>query len=148
MLFIGADHAGFKLKEFIKKYLIKEGISFADVGALKEVPDDDYPDFALKLSKAVAKNKGSKGILICGTGVGMCIAANKVKGIRAANVYDEYTAKFSRAHNDVNVVCLRGREVDFKKSLELLKIWLNAKFSGEKRHLKRINKIKKIENKM
>lgn len=146
MLFIGADHAGFKLKAFIKKYLVKEGISFADVGALKEVPDDDYPDFALKLSKAVAKNKGSRGILICGTGAGMCIAANKVKGIRAANVYDEYTAKFSRAHNDANVICLRGRDIDFSKSLELLKVWLNAKFSGEKRHLKRINKIKKIEN--
>lgn len=146
MLFIGSDHAGFKLKEFIKKYLVKEEISFADVGALKEVPDDDYPDFALKLSKAVAKNKVSRGILICGTGVGMCIAANKVKGIRAANIYDEYTAKFSRMHNDANVICLRGWEVDFKRSLELLKIWLNTKFSGEKRHLKRINKIKKIEN--
>lgn len=146
MLFIGSDHAGFKLKEFIKKYLVKEGISFADVGALKEAPLDDYPDFALKLSKAVAGNKGSRGILICGTGVGMCIAANKVKGIRAANVYDEYTARFSRLHNDANVMCLRGIETDFKESLDLLKIWLNTKFSGEKRHLKRINKIKKIEN--
>ncbi|MDO8741087.1 MAG: ribose 5-phosphate isomerase B [Candidatus Woesearchaeota archaeon] len=146
MLFIGADHAGFKLKEFIKNYFIKEGISFADVGALKEVPADDYPDFALKLSKAVAKNKGSQGILICGTGVGMCIAANKVKGIKAANVYDEYTAKFSRLHNDANVICLRGWEVDFKRSLESLKIWLNTKFDGDKRLVRRINKIKRIEN--
>lgn len=145
MLFIGADHAGFRLKEFIKKYLVKNKISFADVGALKENKDDDYPDFALKLSKLAAKNKGNKGILVCGTGIGMCIAANKVKGIRAAAVYDEYTAKFSRLHNDANVICLRGKEMDFERSLKLLKIWLNTKFSGEKRHMKRINKIKKIE---
>ena len=139
MLYIGADHGGLKLKELLKRHFDSNKIKYTDLGTYSEEPVD-YPDIAFKVAKAVAKEK-AKGILICGTGTGMCIAANKVKGIRAVVAYDKYSAEMSRLHNDANVLCLRGRKVNFKNQLKIAGIWLKTKFSGETRHKKRIAKI-------
>ena len=145
-IFIGADHAGFELKAEIIKYLKKAKISFRDFGAF-DGERTDYPEFAFSVADAVSKDKNSRGILICGTGTGMVIAANKVKGIRAALIYDDYSAQMAREHNDANIACLRGRKFSKKKALRILKIWLNAKFSGEARHERRISKISDYERK-
>jgi ribose 5-phosphate isomerase B len=138
MIYIGADHAGFELKEKIKKHLEKSGLRFVDVGG-RGKKDDDYPDFALKVARKVSR--GGKGILICGSGVGVCISANKVKGIRAVQVYDRYTAVQSRKHGDSNVICFRGRRAGVSKQIRLLDLWLKTEFSGEKRHKRRIKKV-------
>jgi len=141
MIYIGSDHAGYRLKEFLRKYFDKKKIRYKDFGTYSEEPVD-YPDYAFKVAKAVAEDKKSKGILICGTGTGMCIAANRVKGIRAAVVYDEFSAKMSRHDNDANVLCLRGRKVNFNFQKKLVDIWLKTKFSKEERHKRRITKLK------
>jgi len=141
MIYIGSDHAGYRLKEFLRKYFDKKKIRYKDFGTYSEEPVD-YPDYAFKVAKAVAEDKKSKGILICGTGTGMCIAANRVKGIRAAVVYDEFSAKMSRHDNDANVLCLRGRKVNFNFQKKLVDIWLKTKFSKEERHKRRIAKLK------
>jgi ribose 5-phosphate isomerase B len=137
---IGSDHAGYRLKEALKAYLAKEKIEFKDFGTGSEEPVD-YPDIAFPVAKAVAKKEFDRGILVCGSGVGMIIAANKVKGIRAINVTDEYTAKQSREHGDCNVLGLAGRKLDAAKALKIVEIWLKTEFSGEERHVRRIRKI-------
>ena len=142
VIFIGADHAGFSLKEKIKNYLDKNNIEYEDLGGKGEA-HDDYPDYAFKVAEKVSKNKNSRGILICGTGTGMVIAANKAKGIRAVVAYDSYSARASREHNNANVLCLRGRNFSTKKNLHLVKLWLNSDFKGADRHKRR---LKKIEN--
>ena len=141
MLYLGADHGGYRLKEFLKKHFDKKRIKYADLGTYSE-ESVDYPDYAYKVTRKVAKEKNSKGILVCGSGIGMCIAANKIRGIRAAVVYDKYSAIMSREHNDANVLCLRGRGVNFKKQTKLADIWLKTKFSNEPRHKRRIAKLK------
>jgi len=141
---IGADHAGLEIKERIKKYLDKKGIRYEDLGADSLNKDDDYPDYAVKVARRVAKEKDSKGILVCGTGEGMVIAANKVKGIRAAAPYDSYTAELSRRHNDANILALRGRSFSFRKIRKIINIWLETEFSGEEKHKRRIEKIDRI----
>jgi ribose 5-phosphate isomerase B len=146
MLYLGADHAGFKLKEQIKKYLLNQRIKFADLGNLKLDKNDDYPDFGFKVAKAVAKDKDSKGILICGTSFGVCIVANKVKSIRAVSISNVKDAKFSRQHNDANVLCLSGWELKLPMAQKIIKVWLNTKFSGASRHKRRIKKISRYES--
>ncbi|MBN2458653.1 ribose 5-phosphate isomerase B [Candidatus Woesearchaeota archaeon] len=139
---LGADHAGFALKEKLKQVLKDNEIAFDDLSpALDEA--DDYPDIAFKAAKKVAREK-NLGILICGTGIGMCITANKVKGIRAALAYDENTARLSRQHNDANILCLGGRTIDEKLAKRILKVWLNTRFL-EGRHARRVEKISKYE---
>ncbi len=145
MLYLGADHAGFKLKEQIKKYLTSQEVKFADLGNLRLDKNDDYPDFGYKVAKAVAKDKNSKGILICGTSFGVCIVANKVKGIRAVSVSNVKDAKLSREHNDSNVLCLSGWDLKPDLAQKIIKVWLNAKFNNEPRHKRRLAKIKKYE---
>lgn len=140
---IGADHAGFKLKEYLKKFLEKKGYKVIDKGSKKYNKNDDYPDFAAKVGKAV--NNKIKGILVCGSAEGMCIAANKIKGVRAVAVWTLINAKLSRQHNDANVLCLSGWQLSKKKAKKIVLTWLTTKFSGETRHLRRINKIKKLE---
>lgn len=140
MIYIGSDHGGFDLKETIKKHLEKNNIQYKDLGPNNLDNNDDYPDYALKVAKEVAKTNG-KGILICGTGIGMCITANKVKGIRAALCYDKETAKLSREHNDANVLCLGGRTTEIKKALKIVDVWLNTDFSSEERHKRRVEKM-------
>src|SRR3989344_4431881 len=134
-LFIGADHAGFAMKEKVKKYLSKNKHEFIDITP-RYKEGDDYPEVAFALAKSVVKNNG-EGILICGTGAGVCIAANKVLGARASQVYDSYTAKMSREHNGTNIVCLRGRGISFWKTKRILSIWLKEKISNEERNNRR-----------
>jgi ribose 5-phosphate isomerase B len=141
---LASDHTGFRLKEKIKAYLRRKKIEFEDLGT--NSPESvDYPDFAIKAAKKVAKNKGYRGILICGTGTGMVIAANKVRGIRAVAAYDAYSAKMSRVDNDANVLGLRGRFFPFEKIEKIISIWLKTPFSNEPRHKKRLKKIAQYE---
>ena len=145
-IYLGTDHAGYKLKEKVKAYLLKREFSVKDFGASSEEPVD-YPDFIVPVAKAVSKNKLSKGIVFGGSGIGECVAANKIKGIRAALCYDAYTAKMSREHNDANVLCLGGRTVtkNWNLTKKILDIWLKTKFSNEARHVRRLKKITKAE---
>lgn len=146
MIFIASDHGGFELKEEIKRFLNAEGYEFKDLGT-NGTDSVDYPDFGYKAAKEVAKNKDNKGILICNTGAGMCIVANKVKGIRAVECYNEETARLSRDHNDANVLCLGGKTTSKELAIKIVKVWLETPFSNEERHKKRIEKIKQIEEK-
>ena len=134
-IFIASDHAGFKLKESI----LKKFSNITDLGAKSE-DSVDYPDFAKKLSQKVSINKGSFGILVCGSGMGMAITANKRKNIRAALCYSAKNTQLSRLHNNANIITLGERLIDKKTAFKLIKIFLNTKFEGG-RHLKRVKKI-------
>jgi ribose 5-phosphate isomerase B len=131
------------MKEVLKDFIRGKGIEVKDFGAYSEEPSD-YPDFAYPVARAVAKGKFDRGIVLCGSGVGVCITANKVKGIRAVLAYDEYTARQSRQHGDCNVLCLAGRKLSNVKAKRITGIWLKTKFSGAARHLRRIHKIEKL----
>ena len=144
-LIMGSDHGGFPLKEYLKKQLTTWGVAYEDVGPFSFEPGDDYPVFAEKVAKKVAATKNI-GLLICGNGQGICIAANKVKGIRAVVCYDEYTAVTSRNDDNANIICLRGRKFSKSKAAKVLKVWLGTPFSGEARHLRRLTMVRKIEN--
>lgn len=137
---IGSDHAGFELKGRIISYLKKNKIKIKDFGTFSDA-SCDYADYAFPVAKAVAGNKFDRGILICGSGVGMSIAANRIKGVRAVNAKDLYTARQSRQHGDSNVLCLAGRRLAPKKALRILEVWLKTTFSGDKRHLRRISQL-------
>ncbi|MBR9683839.1 RpiB/LacA/LacB family sugar-phosphate isomerase [Candidatus Woesearchaeota archaeon] len=142
-IYLGSDHAGFKLKEKLKKWLTKQKIPFEDLGNKIYDSKDDYPDFAKKVAKAVVKNK-TKGILLCGSAQGMSIAANKMKGVRAAIPFSVKEAKLSREHNDANIICLSGWYSRFTLATKMLKIFLNTSFSKAPRHKRRLNKVKKL----
>lgn len=146
-IFLGTDHAGYKLKEKVKAYLLEKKYAVKDFGAFSEKPSD-YPDFIIPAAKAAAKNRNSRAIVFGGSGIGECVAANKVKGVRAALCYDAYTALMSREHNDTNVLCLGGRTKtkNWNLAKKILNIWLGTKFSGEARHVRRLKKINKLEN--
>jgi ribose 5-phosphate isomerase B len=146
-IFIGADHRGFAAKEKIKDYILSKGYNVEDCGAFTPDVTDDYPDYAFRVAEKVAKNQGSFGILICGSGIGVCIAANKVKGIRAANVNDSFSAKISKEHNDANVLCLGSWKTSVEKLKALVGLWLKTEFGGAARHIRRIEKIKSHERK-
>src|SRR5579884_1929488 len=144
---IGSDHAGFDLKEFLKKVLVKEHhLNVIDVGALRKIPDDDYPDYAEKLAHAVLEEKGRRGILICGSGVGASVAANKVKGIRAGICHDAYSAHQGVEHDNMNVLVLGSRVIGTALAQDLVENFLRAKFTKEARHLRRLAKVQAIEN--
>jgi ribose 5-phosphate isomerase B len=144
MLYIASDHAGFQLKEGIDDYLESLGYKFEDLGAYESEPQDDYSDFAQLLARKVAQ-EDSVGILICGTGQGMCMAANKIKGVRAVLAFDEYTARAAKEHLDANILCLGGRTTDLETAKKIIKIWLETPFSGEERHIRRLKKVGEIE---
>ncbi|MAG77629.1 MAG: ribose-5-phosphate isomerase [Colwelliaceae bacterium] len=147
-IYLGADHAGVELKEKIKRMLGKWDVKYEDFGSFDKNKKDDYPDFAFKVAKKVAKSKGKdKGILVCGTGTGMVVAANKIKGIRAAVGYDSYSAIKGREDNDINILCLRSRKFSGMKNMRIIKAWLTTEFSKDLRHKRRIEKIKKQEEK-
>ena len=139
---VGSDHRGLKPKEFVKKILTELGHTYEDLGSYTEDPVD-YPDIALKVSKAVTSGACDAGILICDTGIGMCIASNKVKGIRAALCYDTFCAGRSRQHNNANVLCLGGREEE-KTMREIIVTFLGTSFEGG-RHQRRVDKITAME---
>ena len=136
---IGSDHAGFQLKEFVKDFLIKEKISITDLGPFTS-NSVDYPDYAKKVSKRVQSKKSDVGILICGSGTGMAITANKTKGIRAAVCYNSRLTRLSREHNNANIISLGSRFVKKKDALKMVSIFLNTKFEGG-RHQRRVKKI-------
>lgn len=139
---LGSDHAGFKLKESVKVYLKGEGHEVFDVGCNNE-ERCDYPDFAAKVAEAVAKGRAERGVLICGSGIGMCMSANKVKGIRATVLRIAEDAKLSRQHNDAHVACLGGRITKPEDAQKLLNTFLNTSFEGG-RHLARLAKMEKL----
>ena len=136
---IASDHAGFELKEYVKKYLIKKKLLFKDVGSLTQ-KRVDYPDYAHKLARILKKKRNYIGVLVCGSGQGMLMSANKHKNIRAALCYDVKSTKLSRLHNDANIITLGGRLISKKNALKYLNIFLKTKFEGG-RHKKRIRKI-------
>ena len=136
---IASDHAGYSLKEYVKKFLLKKRLIIKDVGT-KNDESVDYPDYAHKLSKILKKNKKAIGVLICGSGQGMIMTANKHKNIRAALCYNTKSTKLSRLHNDANIITLGSRLVSKKNAVKYLKIFLKTKFEGG-RHMKRIKKI-------
>ena len=143
MIIIGSDHAGYKLKELIKEYLGEIGESFLDMGTHSE-ESCDYPIFANKVAKKVVNTENTRGIIVCGSGIGVSIAANKVKGIRAALCTNTELAEMCRRHNDANILCLGARCIDFETAKSIIKIFLSTEFEGG-RHDVRIQEIKDIE---
>lgn len=140
---IGSDHAGFELKDVITRWLNKSEYEVSDKGTFS-TESVDYPDFAAKVAQEVAQGKTERGILICGSGIGVTIAANKIKGIRAANCYNEEIAALSRAHNDTNVLALGARFINADLALRITEVWLKQEFEGG-RHQRRIEKISRLE---
>jgi ribose 5-phosphate isomerase B len=140
---LGADHAGFELKQKIKAHLERRGIEVEDEGT-GSTESVDYPDYAKKVGEAVAQKQADLGVLVCGSGIGMAIAANKVSGIRAANVSTEYEAEKSREHNDANVVTVGARILNEQQAVAIVDTFLKTQFAGG-RHQKRVDKIAEIE---
>jgi ribose 5-phosphate isomerase B len=147
MVYIGADHRGYKLKEKIKSWFGEWRETHKDLGPDKFDPEDDYPDFGIAVGEAVAKDKGSLGIVVCGSGIGISVAANKVKGVRAAVVFNEDGAFHARDSDDLNVLSLPVDYLSESQAKKVIEVFLKTKFSGEKRHKRRIGKIKEYENK-
>ncbi|MCK4240578.1 MAG: ribose 5-phosphate isomerase B [Candidatus Atribacteria bacterium] len=144
---LGSDHGGYRLKESLKQYLQELNIEYTDFGCNNE-QSVDYPDIGFKVSVEVKNGRYDRGILICGTGIGMSIVANKIKGIRASLCHDIFSARNTREHNDANILTLGARVIDVGLAKEIVRIWLNTDFSQEKRHINRLNKIKLKENKI
>ncbi|MCX8190550.1 MAG: ribose 5-phosphate isomerase B [Candidatus Diapherotrites archaeon] len=144
-IILASDHAGFELKEVIKKWLTEQGYKIKDVGCFSK-ESCDYPDYAEKGAIEVANGKNNLGFFFCGTGIGMCIAANKIKGIRAALIHNESTGKAAREHNNANVVCIGARIISIEEAKKAIYAFLNSKFLGE-RHERRVAKIEAIEEK-
>ncbi len=143
MIYIGCDHGGYILKPELLKYLDSNGFEYVDLGCSGEPVD--YPDIAKAVCEKVLENEENRGILLCGTGIGISIAANKIKGIRAALCADWYSAKYTRLHNDANVICMGGRTTGAGSAAEMLDVFLHTEFMGG-RHAVRVNKIKELEN--
>jgi ribose 5-phosphate isomerase B len=144
-IILGADHGGFELKEQIKNILLNEGYEIEDAGNLIYDAKDDYPDFAIKVARKISNNEGEKGIIICGSGVGASIAANKIKGVRACVCHDTYSAKQGVTHDDMNILCLGGRIVGIEVAKELVLGFASSNFSNEERHLRRLAKVLALE---
>jgi len=140
---VGSDHRGFEAKQVIKAIVSELGHDCIDLGTNDNNPVD-YPDFAYAVATAVSKKEADRGILVCATGLGMSITANKIKGIRAALCHDELSAQISRDHNDANVLCISGDQVGQVLLRKIVEVWLNTKFSGG-RHQRRVKKITAIE---
>lgn len=143
MLAIGSDHGGYELKEHIKKYLQEKGVEYKDFGCYDEA-SVDYPDVAKVLCKSINDGECENGILVCGTGIGISIAANKIDGIRAAHCHDVYSAEMTKRHNNANVICMGGRVVGRELAFKIIDAWLGAEFEGG-RHQTRIDKIHELE---
>lgn len=141
---IGSDHGGYELKEKIKSYLNSQNVSVVDYGTNSSDPVD-YPDFGEKVGHAITQGDFDFGIVLCGTGIGISIAANKVKGVRAALVYDDTTARLAKEHNNANIIALGGRTTTYEQAISIINTFSQATY--EKRHQKRLDKIKNIEGK-
>jgi len=137
---IGNDHTGYQLKKAIIEYMEKMGIAYKDFGC-GDVTSSDFPDYAKAVGRAIQKKECDKGILICGTGIGISIAANKMKGIRAALCHDCFSAEATRLHNNANVLAMGARVIGIGHALKIVDIFLNTEFSGDERHLRRIQML-------
>ena len=144
MVVIASDHGGFALKQELLAALKEQGTDFEDLGCY-DTESVDYPVYAEKVCCAVLDGKADKGILVCGTGIGMSMAANKFRGIRAALVADCYSAEMTRQHNDANVLCLGGRTVGPELAKKIMEIFLHTPFSGAEKHIRRVGMIKELE---
>jgi ribose 5-phosphate isomerase B len=142
---LACDHGGFPLKETVVKVIEKLGHSVLDLGAYQYDALDDYPDFASAVGQAIQQKKAERGIIICGSGVGACVAANKMHGVRAGLCHDTYSAGQGVEHDDMNVLCLGARIVGIALAEQLVKSFLEAKFTGETRHQRRLDKVNEIE---
>lgn len=144
---IAADHAGKELKQLIADFVRLKNHEVIDYGVAMETDKSvDYPDYAEVLASDISSGKVDRGVLICGTGLGMCMTANKFPGVRAASAWDEFSARMSRAHNDANVICLGARTLNHHRAAELVGLWLDTEFEGN-RHKTRLDKILEIEKK-
>ena len=142
---IGADHAGYELKAQITQVLEELGHVVSDVGAHSLDPADDYPDFTKALAEHVTSQQSARGIMVCGSGVGASVAANKVRGIRASVCHDTYSAHQGVEHDDMNVLCLGARIIGQEVAAEIVSAFVSAEFTGEERHLRRLNKVLDME---
>ena len=142
---IGADHAGFELKEKLKDYLKSEGYDVVDLGPNEYEPGDDYPLYAAPVARMVGDGEVDRGVLVCDSGIGVDIVANKISGVRSALVNDEELAKLTRMHNDTNVLSLGAMFVDDEKAKRIVKNWLETDFSNAERHMRRIQEIEELE---
>jgi ribose 5-phosphate isomerase B len=142
---LAADHAGYDLKNYLRDVAQKLGHEVADLSSGPPKPDDDYPDFAKLLATAIASGQAERGILICGSGVGVSVAANKVRGIRAAVCHDTYSARQGVEHDDMNILVLGARVIGSALAAELVKAFLQAAFTNEPRHVRRLEKVKRLE---
>ena len=145
MIFIGADHRGFYLKEKIKAELQQRGYDVNDLGAYEYNESDDYPDIATKVAEKVSHHPNSKGIILCGTGIGVCISANKVKNIRAGLAINEEIVKRAKEEDDINILCLPADYLDKERAISLVELFLKTEFKGEEKYLRRIKKIEEYE---
>ena len=145
-VFVGADHAGFNLKNAVMAHLSKRNIDVEDEGDQQLDPNDDYPQFAYTVATKVlgSEDDDPRGILLCGSGQGMCIAANRVRGIRAALCWSEDIARETRNDNDSNILCIPARTLTEEEALNIIDVWLDTQFSGAARHVRRINEIEEL----
>ncbi len=143
---IGSDHAGFELKNVLARMLRAEGQEILEVTPPRLDPNDDYPDAAAAVGRAVIAGKAERGILICGSGVGAAVAANKIRGVRAGQCHDTYSARQGVEHDDINVLCLGARVIGEALAEELVRTFLRARFSGEERHVRRLRKTEALES--
>ena len=143
---IAADHGGYALKNVLKAKLQKDGHEVTDYGAKEFDGADDYPDFVVPLARSIGDGTHARGIAVCGSGVGASIAANKVKGVRAALVHDSFSAHQGVEDDDMNLLCVGGRIVGEKLAEEIVEKFLSAAFTKEERHVRRLNKVKRLEN--
>jgi ribose 5-phosphate isomerase B len=142
---LGADHAGWPLKEVVKAWLADRGHEIIDFGT-HTADSVDYPDYASLVGEALGAGTAQRGVLVCGTGIGMAIAANKVPGVRAATCADAFTARMAREHNDTNVLALGARIIGNEEAIEIVRVWLETAFAGE-RHARRVDKLAALERK-
>jgi RpiB/LacA/LacB family sugar-phosphate isomerase len=146
-LAVAGDHAGYDLKQFLAKTLTDSGHEVLDLGTNDPTKPDDYPDYAEALGNAILTNRAERGVLICGSGVGAAVAANKMRGIRAGLCHDSYSAHQGVEHDDMNVLVLGSRVIGIELAREIVNKYLDARFSGEERHLRRLAKVQAIEEK-
>ena len=144
-IYLGADHAGWEVKEAIEAWLKTQGYNVVDMGNENLVEHDDYPEFSNAVAKRVQTDPGSLGVVACGNAQGVCIVANKVRGVRAATGFDTYVAETSRKDDNANVLCIPGRVVELDEAKEIVRTWLQTEFLGQERHVRRLKKIQDIE---
>ncbi len=142
---IAADHGGFELKQLLKERLLRDSHEILDLGAFEQTPGDDFPDYVVPLARAVAAGEVERGIAVCGSGVGACVAANKVQGVRAALITDVFSARQGVEDDDMNILCLGGRVVGVELAWDLVEVFISARFSGEERFRRRLAKVAELE---